>query len=45
MTMDLLFLIPPHPWWYQPVWVPVVISVVMIAVGFKLFWSSEAEPS
>ena len=44
-TMDLLFLIPPHPWWYQPVWVPIAISVVMIAVGFKLFWSSETEPS
>lgn len=32
-TMDLLFLIPPHPWWYQPVWVPVAISCVMIALG------------
>jgi hypothetical protein len=35
-TMDLLFLIPPHPWWSQPVWVPVAISCVMIAVGFAL---------
>src|SRR5436309_2348582 len=35
-TMDLLFLIPPHPWWYQPVWVPVAISCVMIAAGFLL---------
>jgi hypothetical protein len=30
---DLLFLIPPGPWWYQPVWVPVAISCVMIAGG------------
>ena len=36
VTMDLLFLIPPHPWWYQPVWVPVSISCVMIAIGFAL---------
>lgn len=36
-TMDLLFLIPPHPWWYQPVWVPVAISCGMIAVGVRLF--------
>jgi hypothetical protein len=36
-TMDLLFLIPPHPWWYQPVWVPVAISCVMIAVGLRLY--------
>jgi hypothetical protein len=36
MTMDLLFLIPPHPWWSQPVWVPVAISCVMIALGFML---------
>ena len=36
-TMDLLFLIPPHPIWYQPVWVPVVISAVMIAAGAALF--------
>lgn len=35
-TMDLLFLLPPHPWWYQPVWVPVAISCVMIAVGGAL---------
>jgi hypothetical protein len=35
-TMDLLFLIPPHPWWYQPVWVPVAISCVMIAGGIAL---------
>jgi hypothetical protein len=35
-TMDLLFLIPPHPWWYQPVWVPVAISAGMIAAGLRL---------
>lgn len=33
MTYDLLFLIPPHPWWYQPVLVPVAISCAMIACG------------
>jgi len=32
-TMDLLFLIPPHPWWYQPVWLPVSIALAMIATG------------
>ena len=36
-TMDLLFLIPPSPLWYQPVWAPVVISAGMIAVGASLF--------
>lgn len=35
-TRDLLFLIPPSPWWYQPVWVPMAISCVMIAVGARL---------
>ena len=35
-TVDVLFLIPPGPWWSQPVWVPVLISVGMIAMGFKL---------
>src|SRR5262245_14596598 len=25
-TYDLLFLVPPSPLWYQPVWVPVLIS-------------------
>ena len=35
-TVDVLFLIPPGPWWFQPVWVPVLISVGMIALGFKL---------
>jgi hypothetical protein len=33
VTMDLLFLIPPGPWWYQPVWVPIAISLVWIAAG------------
>jgi len=36
-TMDVLFLIPPGPWWNQPVWVPVAISAVMIGVGAALF--------
>lgn len=40
-TMDVLFLIPPGPWWTQPVWVPVTISVVMIVVGAALFKESE----
>jgi hypothetical protein len=30
---DLLFLIPPHPWWTQPVIVPVAISFAFIAGG------------
>ncbi len=36
-TLDLLFLIPPGPWWIQPVWVPVAISCAMIAAGSWLF--------
>jgi len=36
-TMDVLFLIPPGPWWNQPVWVPVAISAVMIVAGVRLF--------
>jgi hypothetical protein len=35
-TYDLLFLIPPGPWWYQPVWLPVAISVGFIAAGLRL---------
>jgi len=35
-AMDLLFLIPPHPWWYQPIAVPVAISCVWIATGLWL---------
>jgi hypothetical protein len=36
-TKDLLFLIPPHPWWYQPVWVPMAIATAMVLLGFRLF--------
>ncbi len=36
-TMDVLFLVPPGPWWNQPVWVPVAISCVMIGLGSWLF--------
>jgi hypothetical protein len=39
----VLFLIPPGPWWNQPVWVPVAISAVMVVVGMRLF--SDREPS
>jgi hypothetical protein len=35
-TVDVLFLIPPGPWWSQPVWVPVTISVGMILFGLRL---------
>jgi hypothetical protein len=40
-TMDVLFLIPPGPWWTQPVWLPVAISCVMIAIGVTLFRKGE----
>jgi hypothetical protein len=40
-TLDLLFLIPPGPWWIQPIWVPVAISCVMIAAGSWLFTAPE----
>jgi hypothetical protein len=33
LARDLLFLIPPGPWWHQPVLLPVAISCAMIAVG------------
>jgi hypothetical protein len=36
-TLDVLFLLPPSPLWYQPVWVPVAISCGMIAGGGALF--------
>lgn len=36
-TIDVLFLIPPGPWWIQPVWLPVAASTVMIVVGTILF--------
>jgi hypothetical protein len=39
-TLDLLFLIPPGPWWIQPVWVPIAISCGMIALGAWLFTAS-----
>jgi hypothetical protein len=39
-TMDLLFLLPPHRWWYQPVWLPASIACVMTVVGTKLFFES-----
>jgi hypothetical protein len=32
-AMDLLFLIPASPWWYQPIWHPVGMSCLMIAGG------------
>ena len=35
-TMDMLFLIPPHPWWYQPVWLPVSIATLMVIGGGAL---------
>jgi hypothetical protein len=38
-TKDVLFLIPPGPWWYQPVWVPIVLSCAMIALGVRLFFT------
>jgi hypothetical protein len=40
-TMDVLFLIPPGPWWYQPVWLPIAVSCVMIALGVRLFLRAE----
>jgi len=43
-TRDVLFLIPPSPLWYQPVWVPVVISCGMIVAGAALFARAEASP-
>jgi hypothetical protein len=42
-TVDVLFLIPPGPWWNQPVWVPVAISCVMIAAGSWLFARADAQ--
>jgi len=40
-TPDLLFLLPPGPWWIQPVWLPVAISCVMITAGAWLFTRPE----
>lgn len=36
-TPDLLFLLPPGPWWVQPVWVPVAVSAAMVPAGAWLF--------
>jgi len=44
-TMDLLFLIPPHPWWYQPVWVPVAISGALVLAGTWLFLAGRGAPA
>jgi hypothetical protein len=43
-TMDLLFLLPPHPWWYQPVWVPMVIATGMVIGGAMLFLPRREKP-
>jgi hypothetical protein len=32
-TMDLLFLLPEHRAWYQPVWVPMAIAGAMVIGG------------
>ncbi len=42
-TKDLLFLLPPGPWWYQPVWLPVAVSVLLI-VGGSLLYARGPEP-
>ncbi len=42
-TMDVLFLIPPGPWWSQPVWVPVAIATGMILGGLRLYRHGTAE--
>jgi hypothetical protein len=42
-TMDLLFLLPPSPLWYQPVWLPIAISCVMIGLGLVLFFRPPKE--
>jgi hypothetical protein len=38
-SIDVLFLIPPHPWWSQPVWVPIAIASAMVAFGARMFLS------
>jgi uncharacterized protein YjeT (DUF2065 family) len=40
-AIDLLFLVPPGPWWYQPVWIPVAISLVMVVAGLRLMGGRE----
>jgi hypothetical protein len=42
-TVDVLFLIPPGPWWSQPVWVPVAFSAGMILIGMRLFLRGSEE--
>jgi choline-glycine betaine transporter len=42
--MDVLFLLPVHPWWSQPVWAPVLIASGMVGVGLVLFGSAERTP-
>ncbi len=41
-TMDCLFLIPQP--WYAPVWLPIVISLGMIAVALLLFRATRGAP-
>ena len=41
-TMDLLFLIPPHPLWYQPVWLPMSIATLMVVAGGGWFFREDA---
>jgi hypothetical protein len=36
-AVDVLFLLPPSPLWYQPVWVPVAIAGAMVLVGARLY--------
>jgi hypothetical protein len=40
-TRDVLFLLPPSPWWNQPVWLPVAASAAMILSGAWLFSAAE----
>jgi hypothetical protein len=42
-TLDLLFLVPPGPWWIQPVWVPIAISCVMVTAGARWFTAAERQ--
>ena len=44
-TRDVLFLLPPGPWWDQPVWLPMAISVVMVALGSALYRKGRARDS
>ena len=32
-TRDVLFLVPPGPWWDQPVWVPMAFATCFIGAG------------